>query len=191
MATKTRKKNSSGKLVQRYIPVGWEEISHPGLPGVVYVDRAGLHAEAYRGKAIRPTWNYRFRSAAQMDQEIGRFFAGIAAHEEDKRKRAKARQAYVPTLKPGDVLYTQWGYEQTNVEFFEVIAVNGKRVTIREIPKSIEETGNMCGIARPIRGKYVGKPITRIVAPGDKLRIDGVRYAWPLKDDGVRCSWYY
>ena len=26
-----------------------------------------------------------------------------------KRKRAEKRRAYVPALKPGDVLYTNWG----------------------------------------------------------------------------------
>ena len=108
-----------------------------------------------------------------------------------KRKRAEERRAYVPALKPGDVLYTNWGYEQTNVEFFEVIAVRGKRVTVREIARLVEETGHMCGIARPVRGDYVGEPITRTVRPGDVIRIDDVRYAWPLDDDGVRCSWYY
>ena len=179
------------KLMQRYVPAGCDEITRPGLPGVVYVDRARLCAQAYRGRAVRPTWNYLFRTSAQMEQEIERFFAGLAAHEEAKRKRAEERRAYVPALKPGDVLHTHWGYEQTNVEFFEVVAVKGKRVTVREIARLVEETGYMCGIARPVRGDYVGEPITRTARPGDVIRIDDVRYAWPLDGDGVRCSWYY
>lgn len=183
------------RMMQRYTPAGFEEITRPGLPGVVYVDRARLCAQAYRGRAVRPTWNYLFRTSAQMEQEIERFFLGLAAREEEKRKRAEERRAYVPALKPGDVLHTHWGYEQTNVEFFEVVAVKGKRVTVREVAGSVKETGHMCGITRPVRGEFVGEPITRTARPGDEIRIDDVRYAWPLGEDetgsGIRCSWYY
>ncbi len=175
----------------RCTPPGWEEVTRPGLPGAVYVDRARLRGMAYRGRATRPTWNYLFASEDQMAQTIDQFFAGLAAHEEVKRKRVEARRAYVPALKPRDVLHTHWGYEQTNVEFFEVLAVKGKRVTLREIARSVEETGYMCGLARPIRGAYVGEPFTRTAQPGDEIKIDDIRYAWPLEDRAVRCSWCY
>jgi len=55
----------------------------------------------------------------------------------------------------------------------------------RYVPAGCDE------ITRPVRGDYVGEPITRTTRPGDEIRIDDVRYAWPLDDDGVRCSWYY
>lgn len=177
---------------QRYIPKGCgEEVTREGVPAVVYVDRDRTSAIAYRGRAVRPAWNYMFKNSAQMEEYIDQFFADVAAREESKRKRAEERRAYRPALKPGDVLHTSWGYEQTNVEFFEVVAVKGRRVTVCEIAQEVTETGFMSGRARPVRGEFVGEPLTRIAQPGDTLKIDQVRYAWPVEGrEDFHCSWY-
>lgn len=167
-----------------------EEVTREGLPAIVYVDREHTSAMAFRGRATRPAWNYRFRSAAQMEEYIDEFFADVAAHEEAKRRRAEERRAYLPTLKPGDVLHTSWGYEQTNVEFFQVLVVKGQRVTVREIAQEVTETGYMSGHTRPVRGEFVGEPLTRTARPGDIIRIDNVRSAYPLTRETVSCSWY-
>lgn len=36
-------------------------------------------------------------------------------------------------LKTGDVLYSSWGYDQTNIEFFKVIRATAKSVTIKAL----------------------------------------------------------
>ena len=48
----------------------------------------------------------------------------------------------------GDIFSTSWGYEQTNVNFFQVIALIGKKsVRVREVnPKIIKEEAT-CGMA--------------------------------------------
>lgn len=52
-------------------------------------------------------------------------------------------------IKIGEVLYTCWGYEQTNTEFFKVIKILGKRYfLIRELKGDLKESGFMSGIAR-------------------------------------------
>jgi hypothetical protein len=38
------------------------------------------------------------------------------------------------TVSVGDVFVSSWGYEQTNVTFYQVLSVHGKKtVTVREI----------------------------------------------------------
>lgn len=51
-------------------------------------------------------------------------------------------------VKVGDLFYCSWGYEQTNVDFFQVIALVGESsVRIREVaPKRISEEPT-CGMA--------------------------------------------
>ena len=44
------------KLMQRYVPAGCDEITRPGLPGIVYVDRARLCAQAYRVPLVPLKW---------------------------------------------------------------------------------------------------------------------------------------
>ena len=53
-----------------------------------------------------------------------------AAREESKRQNAEAMK----TVKVGDVFSCSWGWEQTNVDFFQVIALVGKNsVRLRQV----------------------------------------------------------
>lgn len=51
-------------------------------------------------------------------------------------------------VKVGDIFSASWGYEQTNVDFFQVVALVGKTsVRVRQVyPKMIDETPT-CGMA--------------------------------------------
>ena len=58
-------------------------------------------------------------------------------------KTAKAPKEAVENecgAKVGDVLYSSWGYEQTNYNFYEVIAVTKKTVTLKGFNEYFEET---------------------------------------------------
>ncbi|MCV5331283.1 hypothetical protein OFC87_24075, partial [Escherichia coli] len=46
------------------------------------------------------------------------------------------------TVSVGDIFVSSWGYEQTNVTFYQVLSVHGKKtVTVREI-RANSEYGN-------------------------------------------------
>ena len=125
----------------RWIPTGYSERTHESLPAVVYVDEQNIRAIAYRGKSKKPAWNYRFQSAAHMESEIKTFFGDVAEAEAYKQERRDERKNFVSALIPGDIVYTSWGYDQTNVEFYEIIGKKNKRVTLREIRAKTTETG--------------------------------------------------
>ena len=36
-------------------------------------------------------------------------------------------------IKPGDIFYNSWGYEQTNIDFYQVVSVTAKTITLRAI----------------------------------------------------------
>lgn len=36
-------------------------------------------------------------------------------------------------IKPGDIFYNSWGYEQTNIDFYQVISTTAKTITLRRI----------------------------------------------------------
>ena len=57
-----------------------------------------------------------------------------AAFKAELAASKKARETEMAAkLKVGSLLSYSWGYEQTNVEFFEVTAKKGKTVTLRKI----------------------------------------------------------
>lgn len=56
-------------------------------------------------------------------------------------------------IKLGDIFVSSWGYEQTNVDFFEVVKVTPKGVGIVEIGKqSIGDTGGPSVKVVPVPG---------------------------------------
>jgi hypothetical protein len=58
-------------------------------------------------------------------------------------------------MKTGDILYSSWGYDQTNIDFYEVMKATAKTVTVRQIESSKKRSGFMSGTATPIQGAYV------------------------------------
>jgi len=83
---------------------------------------------------------------------------------EDKLKTSAAKKDAISlhTFKAGDCLYQSWGYEQTNIDFFEIIEVLPKSVKIRPISQIVvSEGGFMCENVKPNKGDYTGEVVTR------------------------------
>jgi len=58
----------------------------------------------------------------------------------------------------GDILCTCWGYEQTNVEFYEVIRATDKTIWIRELSTTRYDTGR-AGSKLPLPGVYQSEEV--------------------------------
>ncbi|WP_099597088.1 hypothetical protein [Stenotrophomonas maltophilia] len=56
--------------------------------------------------------------------------AFVTTHRTRKRERQQAGHG----LAVGDIVYSVWGYEQTNVTFYEVVRVpSGRSATVRDV----------------------------------------------------------
>ena len=75
--------------------------------------------------------------------------------EEPATVKEKPQAVNVQGVKVGDIFYTSWGYEQTNIDFFEVVAVTEKMATVKPIQSKKTETAFMQGHAEPIQGAYI------------------------------------
>lgn len=157
----------------RFIPEGARKVETPAdLPVAVYLYERGDHinALAFRGKATNPAFNYRFRSAEHREKYVTSWIADIAviekARTEEKEKRAAHRKDFRHAYKVGDILFSSWGYDQTNVEFYEIVSVTEKSVTFREVRQDRERSHHDGGSCSPRRGEYIGKEIKRVVLPG-------------------------
>lgn len=180
------------RFAYRYIPQGSSPLERPGVNAVVYLkDRYAL---GYRGNASKPAFNYRFK-----DAEAAARYAGEFLEKEEKcqaeaaqRKAAKKaeRAAFKTSLKPGDILSGSWGYDQTNVEFFEVLEVkpSGKSVAGSE--------GFMSDSVVPAPGAYAegSKPMLKIVQPGykgaDQVKLKSYCYLSKYQGGQKYRSWY-
>jgi hypothetical protein len=89
-------------------------------------------------------------------------------------KQAESGKKLTPRLLVvDDVLVNTWGYEQTNVDYYQVTALIGKSsVEIRSIAKDSIETGSMVGVCTPILGHFLNNPMRKRVIDGYCVRMD-------------------
>ena len=141
----------------------------------------------------KPILNLTFQTWERAEERIKAELDARAAYGERKKKRAEERLAYAHDYKPGDILYTSWGYDQTNIEFFQVVAVpSSKSITVREIASAMPrgEEGFMSGRVVAVPDKFTGEPITKRVSPSGSIKFASYRYAWKWDGRERYCSWY-
>ena len=83
-------------------------------------------------------------------------------------------------MKKGDILVSLWGYEQTNVSFYEIVKLTEKMVTVVELDNRIESGGHYHYQAMPVPGSGKGEAIRRRIVyngPVPGCRINDCIYA--------------
>ena len=75
------------------------------------------------------------------------------------KRKAKEEQKNYLGIKVGDIFCFSWGYEQSNINYFQVIALKGtKQVVIREITYEITETTGLDSYkVRACKNKFLEK----------------------------------
>lgn len=102
-------------------------------------------------KALKMRWNckkacwYGFATMEQLEAAIdGQKIAQDVCKPIKKEKSIERKH----NVKVGDIFYTSWGYEQTNVNFFQVIELRGaSSVVAREVHPALEEEEGVSGMS--------------------------------------------
>ena len=165
------------KQTERFIPQGYDlTIDHKELGITVYVrDGETLGGLCFVGKAVKPTWFYRFKSVEQRNKQIQETFDQVQS-KLDRKAQEKAKKADAMSnhgVVAGDVFRCSWGYDQTNIDYYEVIAVTGKTATICRIGCLSEDTGWLQGESVPQLGAFIGKPYKKLI---QKRSVDSEAY---------------
>lgn len=94
----------------------------------------------------------------------------------------KREEIKMNTLNVNDIMVCRWGYEQTNVDFYQVLKVTETRATIRHIKKAVKKDGRkMEGWATPIINEFDGEKMSR------KIHLDG--YQFLLNENHIIRKW--
>jgi hypothetical protein len=127
----------------------------------------------FGGKRTKPDVNYNYRTREQRDREAKAYAERQAANEAyAATKRSEAKNPH--TLAVGALLYTSWGYDQTNVDFYEVVALNGKTmVTVEAIGGKLARNEESWGATyvSPDPGRRTGETSRHRVSADNTIRI--------------------
>lgn len=154
-----------------------------------------------RGNARKPVAHYRARSIESRAKAIadakGAEVRKIEFKAMRKAKRSSAKDA-VNIFVVGDVLVRSWGYDQTNVDFIEVVEVLPRSVRVRAIRQRFvgeAHAGAMSAYVAPLPGEWAdgSEPYLlklRIDTWGDAPRVIGAGQFSLTDRPSYFCSWY-
>jgi hypothetical protein len=129
------------------------------------------------GKAAKPLWHYVYNTAEKREASIAESFKLRQASIASKAKYRAEENAKGSGLVVGDILKSSWGYDQTNVDWYEVTALIGaKMVELRKISGHREATGHDTGRTVPQSGDYIGEPMRKLARNGG-VTISSCQYA--------------
>jgi hypothetical protein len=135
----------------------------------------------FYGKAEKPSFHHSFRSVERRTQFVSEWFASIEQTDARKAERKANRKAFRHTLKVGDVLRSSWGYDQTNIDYYEVTALVGEHmIEAREIGAESSETGFMQGKCVPTPGNYTGPAKRYRPTEGNAVKVRSFAWARPV-----------
>jgi hypothetical protein len=174
----------------RPCPQGYiDHFHHAGLNIDVFVEPERRWAKGYAGRKAKPVFFLRFNDDAKMEAYLRRWIdERVASFNRTQEEKRHNRETPCP-LKPGDVLCSSWGHEQTNVDAYQVIEVRGNRkVAIRPIhvEKAFSGTDTDRGYCLPFPDQFNNEPF---FAFGNwRGEISLTRYSaakpWPRLPDG-------
>lgn len=146
--------------------------------------------KGFTGKRAKPDFFYRFQTQEAAIQHAEKFIA-------EETARFERNNAPV-SIKVGDILVSSWGWEQTNVDFYQVVELKGDFVKFREIESNKVYDGDMNGRAFPKLGEFCGEVVRRKIQKycGDAtVKISSYAYATvkpidTVMAEGVRFTEY-
>lgn len=160
------------------IPKGATKIQDKQSSAVAYIyaDSKGRPcAHGYSGRRWKPSFRFWFRKEADREKRITEFFTNIRIVEK-RDKKAKEPHA----LQEGQILVCSWGYDQTNVDFYQVVGFKGKAtVALRPIKKTKSYDGDMTGKATPHPNEFTGEALERRCYADHAIKISSFQYARP------------
>lgn len=113
-------------------------------------------------------FSYYFSTVEKMENYISNF---IKQKEESEKRnndrkaiQRKAQAEVINPFKVGEILYDSWGYEQTNIDFFQIVEVGKKSVKIRKIAqKLVREAGWLCEYVAPAINEFTSEAKTKVL----------------------------
>lgn len=152
----------------RWVPEGANTFhSNPDLGIAIYTYQRGGKPVAigYAGRAVKPTLHASYRDDAALREYVSRLETSLLER--------KARRKAVPhDVKVGDIFRASWGYDQTNIDYFQCVGLVGTTMgTFRAIASQAQETGFMSGDCVPAVGHFKGEPFRARIRGGENPAI--------------------
>lgn len=144
----------------------------------------------YRGDSGKPVSHYYYLSEVSRQDAVERLRKFADRREKTMTDRKEARKNLVNPFKVGDILESSWGYDQTNVDFYEVVGVTNKSVKIEKIGNTAVDDNGPGGLGVVPNTSYRSgnvmlKRVSSVSADGKSGWVRLTSYSGANKWDGT------
>lgn len=148
-------------------------VSNPCNTAVSY------YAIFYVGRQSHSLWHYRFDNLEFAKERINGAIKNLMSTHDAKEARKVTRTA-PHSLKLGDILYSSWGYDQTNIDFYQVTRIVGAHtVEIRAISSSIDHGEQGSDYVKAVKDSFTNeKPMIKRVRDNTTINLNSYASAW-------------
>lgn len=152
-------------------------------------DAGKYYAIVFQGRAQKPLWYHSFRDEMSRERYLKGTIDSNKASLSRKQERQDAKKNFQHGIKVGDIFYSSWGYDQTNVDWYEVVSApeGTKMVIVREIGGHAVSSSSGSDKVVPVPGHFVGPPLRKIPqygGPGGKAYLKVTDDHWAHAWDG-------
>ena len=90
-------------------------------------------------------------------------------------------------IKEGSIFYSSWGYDQTNIDFYQVVKATAKTVWLRKLNAKVEEKAvvEKTIAEKPVQVQKAAKKRYAIVLASQTMRKNAENFLTVLKEQGV------
>lgn len=188
VASRLARERLAEQVPPRYLPPEAREVTPvtpEGTDLVIYRftnSRGKPSALVYQGRATKPLYWYFFASEEQRERRVQETIQTRREALQRKQQELQQKREWKHPAKVGDILYTVWGYDQTNVNFFQVVAVGDKTIAVRPIKQKIVESHGNSDRVKPDVNHFDGPPVKKVPqmsGTGYRVRFDhGIGNLW-------------
>lgn len=135
-------------------------------------DKGRVYGIAFQGKSNKPLWNYTFRSEDQRKRTIEDLIESRRRTLKNKSLQQEERKTYQHPYKVDDILETSYGYDETHVQFYQVIELRGKMIIIRPIASKTVREEKSADYVIADKDSFTGPPV-KVLPTLRGVKVDG------------------
>jgi len=181
-------------FLRKNLPEGLEIWTWEAMHGRGTSAQIRPYAVAFAGKSGKPLWYHPFMSINDQEKKIQETIKAYTAGVEAKKQRSDEKKNFDHGLAVGDILVSSWGYDQTNVDWYQVTKVIGKAIGLRSIAGTIVKAdGSGSDTVVPAPNHFTGGEMKKIPQKGwssVRVKIDSssTAYKWNGKPERATSS---
>lgn len=145
----------------------------------------------FTGKRSKPSYYNSSGTKEYRTINVNAAKEKIKENHERMLKYLEGRKIEADSIQADTILYSDWGYEQTNINFYLVLTRKNSTVTVQEIGKNREFQGQDYGTCTPNKEIKIGEPFKKRITKHGTIKINEVYDASKYKGEKLHWSSYY